>query len=58
MPRFQIKFTAKRKGAIGISSVFVEVVEADNDKQAVLKLYDKYDHIHLPMVKLLAEGEG
>lgn len=57
MPRFKIKFAGKSKGAIGWPSVFVETVEADTERDALLKLYDRFDHIHLPMIKLLDEGE-
>lgn len=38
---------ARAKGAIGITHHFVDEVRADSYDAAVLKLYDKWEHIRI-----------
>lgn len=45
--QFKITFIGRLAGAIGITYRIVETVEAENDKKAVLKLYEKFEHIHV-----------
>jgi hypothetical protein len=51
MAYFRISFTGRKLGAIGINSRFTETVEAADPDAAVLKLYDKYEDVHVPTVK-------
>lgn len=45
MPTYQIRFSGRKLGALGVVSTFYERVEAPDKDAAVLKLYDKYEHI-------------
>ncbi len=47
---YRIAFEAKHKGAIGKSERFVRIVKARSSKDAVLALYDNFDHISQPKV--------
>lgn len=38
---------AREKGAIGITHHFCDEVKADSYNEAVLKLYDKWEHIRI-----------
>ena len=38
---------ARQKGAIGITHHFCDEVRAENYEAAVLKLYDKWEHIRI-----------
>jgi translation initiation factor IF-3 len=42
---YKVKFTGRRIGAIGIFYRFSLKVKAENEEQATLKLYEKYEHI-------------
>lgn len=56
MKKFQIKFIGRTKGAIGIVYPIVVTVEAEDKQQALLKLYDSYEHIQGP--SLITEVEA
>ena len=45
MNKYEMKFTGRMKGAIGIFYPIVEIVEADCPDNAWHKLYDKYEHV-------------
>ena len=45
MKTFTIQFSGRKAGAIGIFGNFEETVEANNKDEAILKLYDVYEHI-------------
>lgn len=45
MKRYTASFTGRKVGAIGITYYIQDWVEAENEEQAKLKLYDKYEHI-------------
>lgn len=47
MRTYRIKFKGRRIGAIGITEKFEETVQAENEEKAILKLYDKYEHISI-----------
>lgn len=51
MKTYSIEFWGKGKGAIGAFQNCTETVQAENEEAALLKLYDKYDHVHGPEVK-------
>jgi len=56
MTKFQIKFRGRLKGAIGIFEDFTETVEASDRDAAVLKLYDKYEHISVGKIEEVTRG--
>jgi hypothetical protein len=45
MKTYCIKFRGRQVGAIGITTINTELVKADTQEEAILKLYDKYEHI-------------
>lgn len=45
MNKYKIEFTGRLNGSQGITTHYTEIVKADNRDKAVLKLYDKYEHI-------------
>lgn len=47
MTKYIISFNGRLKNAIGITSNFVETVEANCEENARLKLYDNYEHIRV-----------
>ncbi len=53
--KYRVTFNGRAKGAIGRSSNFQVTVSADSPQQAILKLYDEYDHIHMPQVAEVKE---
>lgn len=46
MKKYQANFTGREVGAIGIFYDIKHVVEANNQEEAKLKLYDYYEHIN------------
>lgn len=42
---YKARFTGRLIGAIGIFYACVDKVEADDEEQARLKLYEKWEHI-------------
>lgn len=55
MKKYSISFYGRLKGAIGCFYSIVDIVCADDEKAAILKLYDKYDHVHQPTVTMISE---
>ena len=55
---FTIKFTGRTKGAIGIFQEFTETVEAETIDQAIIKLYDNYEHVHFFPSMVLSKTEN
>jgi len=53
MNTYKITFTGRLKGAIGIFYKITDTVKAINEDAAILALHDKYEHINLPIVKLI-----
>ena len=45
MYKFTIKFYGGTKGSIGAFYTIHDYVEAETKEDAILKLYDKYEHI-------------
>ena len=45
MRKYQIQFIGREVGAIGIRYQIFETVEAVDQDAAILKLYEKYEHI-------------
>ena len=56
MRRYRISFTGRLLGAIGVRYTIEVEVEAPDPDAAVLKLYDTYDSVWLPVITEL-EGE-
>lgn len=54
--RYRITFSGKVKGAIGIAQYIEAEVEAFDIPGAVLLLYDRFEHIHVPKVRVLDEN--
>jgi len=46
MYKFTIEFYGRIKNAIGISYTIRDSVEAETKDEAILNLYNKYEHIH------------
>ena len=46
MKKYQANFTGREVGAIGIFYDIKHVVEANNQEEAKIKLYDYYEHIN------------
>jgi hypothetical protein len=46
MKQYQANFTGREVGAIGIFYDINHVIEANNEEEAKLKLYDYYEHIN------------
>lgn len=53
--RFRVHFRGTALGAIGAQQSFTETVEADTAEAAVLKLYEKYEHITPGIITALPE---
>ena len=47
MYKFTIEFYGRIKNTIGIFHIIRDSVEAETKEEAILKLYDKYERIHL-----------
>ena len=45
MKTYKATFIGRLKSAIGITYKITDKVKAENEKEANLKLYDKYEHI-------------
>lgn len=50
MKQYKISFEARLKGAIGKSYKYSKTVKADTFKEAVLSLYNDFDHVHVKAV--------
>jgi hypothetical protein len=50
MKKYKIRFKGVTIGSIGKKRLFVVTVEAENFKEANLKLYDNYEHIFIEKV--------
>lgn len=57
MKSFQIMFTGRVNGAIGIAHQIVELVKAENENDAINKLYDSYEHITVKYISEIEEKE-
>ena len=44
---YEIHFNGREVNAIGITYPITQTVEAENEEKAILKIYDKFDHIHV-----------
>lgn len=55
MPKYRITFSGRNKGAIGVFHFIETEVEAADIPSAVLALYDRFDHVHGPKIRLLDE---
>jgi hypothetical protein len=55
MPTYEITFTGRKLGAIGIFYTITARHKAATPQDAILALYDEYEHIHMPVVKKVEE---
>ena len=51
--KFLIFFKGRKINAIGIMYLRTEIVEADKKEEAILKLYDQYEHISILKINKL-----
>jgi hypothetical protein len=47
MEKFRIHFSGRKINAIGRMSKFFVTVESDTVHNAIISLYEEYDHIHV-----------
>ena len=57
MPRFKMMFTGRPLGAQGKSSLCFASIEADTRAQALIHLYDKFEHISNLRTKDMSQEE-
>jgi hypothetical protein len=55
MNTYKVKFRGREAGAIGIFYQIETTVQGKNEKDALLKLYEKYDHISFPRFEEVTE---
>ena len=53
MNKYKITFIGRTKNAIGITYQITKIVEADNEVEAALKLYETHEHIRLQKIEIL-----
>lgn len=58
MPTYKIRFSGRKKGAIGLTYETSADVEADNVPAAVIRLYDAHEHIENVRVNVRLENGG
>lgn len=59
MKTFEFYFHARKKGAIGLGSMYRAERTAENEEAAKLALYDEYDHISFARINEKQEnGNG
>jgi hypothetical protein len=56
MKTYQAHFYGRKKGAIGIFYHISDTVQGNDEKEANLNLYDKYDHITGLTLKEINDG--
>lgn len=57
MGSYKIVFIGRESGAIGITYKITKTVEATTKELAVLKLYDKHEHISVLNIEKLEAGD-
>jgi hypothetical protein len=55
MKTYKVRFKGREINAIGIFYQIETTVQAENEKDALLKLYEKYDHISFPRFEEVTE---
>ena len=45
--KYKIVYTGRKTGAQGITYAMSEMVDADSKEEAILKLYNHSEHIHI-----------
>jgi len=50
MKNFKFKIKAVRLGAIGKKQTFYPTIKANNEEEAILKLYDNFEHIFIEKI--------
>jgi len=49
MKTYRVTFKGREVGAIGIFYQITAIVQGNDEKEALLNLYEKYDHISFPV---------
>ncbi len=57
MNNYNVAFKGRLKGAEGITYQIHDTVQGDNIEDALLNLYDKYDHIMFAKFDIIKEVE-
>jgi len=55
MNTYQARFYGRKRNAIGIFYLINAIVEGKDEKDALLNLYDKYEHIQNATFTLISE---
>ena len=53
MKRYNMRFMARRIGAIGVWCSWDRTIEAESPEDARMKLYEEFEHIHVMWCKEL-----
>lgn len=53
--KYIIVFSGRLKNALGYTYACQETIEAASEKEAIIKLYDKYESVHHPVIKIEEE---
>lgn len=56
MPTWEITFTGRKVGAIGIFYQITACRQAETEREALLALYDEFEHIHNPVCRKVADA--
>ncbi len=52
MNTYKVIVSARKVGALGVWSIYTREVEAESEKEAILKLYDELEHISVRSIEL------
>lgn len=58
MSLFEITFTGRKLGAIGIMQHFRRIVSAETPEAARLKLYETHEHVTNATLRQMSDTEG
>jgi hypothetical protein len=56
MKTYLISFKGRESGAIGTFQSYSVMVAAHDEREAILKLYDTYEHITHTIIDVITEG--
>lgn len=53
--KYRVTFTGRKVGAIGIFQAFTVEVEANNAKDALMKVYDTHEHVRSAIIRVIPQ---
>jgi len=56
MKTYIINFHGRESGAIGTFSSYTETIEAPSKQAAILRLYEKYEHIRTNSIQIITKS--